>query len=285
MSKQYKVIMKYPGSKAQMLQYIYELIPPHKCWVDVFGGSAVVTLNKKPSKVEIYNDIDDTLVNLMRILADENKFNEFEKRIKYLPYAFTEFNKYKEKYKNNDYTDDVDKAITRWYLGNTSLKGIPRAFQRNNNTNVALTYANKKNSLIYIHNRLKTIVIENIDYEKLINKYDSNQTVFYCDPPYMPETRYENKTYKNDMTNKNHIQFLETMTKIQGKAIISGYNSELYNNYLSNWNKREIEVNASMSMKKLPDRNTTKAIECLWYNYEHNTNFIQYKELKKEDDK
>ncbi len=284
MSKQYKVIMKYPGSKAQMLQYIYELIPPHKCWVDVFGGSAVVTLNKKSSKVEIYNDIDDTLVNLMRILADENKFNEFEKRIKYLPYAFTEFNKYKEKYKNNDYTDDVDKAITRWYLGNTSLKGIPRAFQRNNNTNVALTYANKKNSLIYIHNRFKTIIIDNLDYAKLIKIYDGKDTFFYCDPPYVMETR-TGKIYNNEMTDADHIQFLETITKIEGKAIISGYNSDLYNNYLSNWNKREIEVNASMSMKKLPDRNTTKAIECLWYNYEHNTNFIQYKELKKEDDK
>ena len=283
--------MKYPGSKAQIMQYIYELIPPHKCWVDVFGGSAVVTLNKKPSKVEVYNDIDDTLVNLMRILANENDFNEFEKRIKYLLYARTEFNKYKEKYQKNDYINDIDKAITRWYLGNISFHGGLISYgQSSLKPSQIIRYNNIKKNLMKIHHRLNNIFIENLDYTQLIKLYDNNQTLFYCDPPYLMETRGRKgkgtKMYENEMTNADHIQFLETITKIKGKAIISGYDSELYNDYLSNWNKREIEtISCNANLRYAVNKKRFHIIECLWYNYEHNTNFINYNNLENNNDK
>ncbi len=88
-------------------------------------------------------------------------------------------------------------------------------------------------------------MIENDKALNVIERYDTPDTLFYLDPPYLPDTRsarWQAAAYKHEMTAKQHRQLLDVLLEIQGMAIISGYPSELYEKQLSGW--RRVETTA-----------------------------------------
>jgi DNA adenine methylase len=114
-----------------------------------------------------------------------------------------------------------------------------------------------------VHTRLRRVAIENMPAVQLIRRDDEPATLFYCDPPYVHETRSVMNAYAFEMSDADHREFLDTVLAVRGKVIISGYVNALYDATLSNWSRKELEVadNTAGGKKKC------RKIEVLWWNF------------------
>jgi len=108
--------------------------------------------------------------------------------------------------------------------------------------------------------RLKDAQIENTDALTLIERYNSQDTLIYCDPPYIQRLRKSNM-YKVEMNDEKHIELLQILKNSKSKIILSGYDNSMYNKVLSEWNMAEKETTAQMGLHR---------IEKIWFNFEAN---------------
>ncbi|MCX7881580.1 MAG: DNA adenine methylase, partial [Patescibacteria group bacterium] len=109
--------LKIVGGKKFIVDWIIENLDYSKfCYIELFGGTGIVLYNKPPHKVEVYNDINNELVNLFLVLM--NNFDEFEKRFNELLYSERLF--YMIKDGELKPKDDIDRALFYFYLMKTS---------------------------------------------------------------------------------------------------------------------------------------------------------------------
>lgn len=107
--KKYKVIkppVTWFGSKSRLVKEIVKYFPEHQTYVDVFGGSGAVLLGKRPSKVEVYNDINKKMASLFNVLSDKQKTKELIHRLELTPYS-RDFFKKASTFSNHNYTMDI----------------------------------------------------------------------------------------------------------------------------------------------------------------------------------
>ncbi len=106
--------------------------------------------------------------------------------------------------------------------------------------------------------RLRGVQIENRPVLELIHRFNYKNVLIYCDPPYMLRTRH-GKQYKCEMGDSDHEKLLEALLKHKGYVILSGYDTDLYNNTLKDWNRYETtSYTQSQTMKR----------EVIWLNYD-----------------
>ncbi|MEO0144126.1 MAG: DNA adenine methylase [candidate division WOR-3 bacterium] len=267
-----RLLFRYPGSKKYLAKHILKIIPEHNVYIEVFGGTGILLLLKPESKVEIFNDINEDIVNLFRVIRDEEKFKKFIIRVKFLLNSQSDFNYFKEKYLNNDYKDDIDRAITIFYLQNLAINGMLRGYRKyyfSVQRNLTLPSIQQ---IEVIHNRIRKVYFVNLDFRELFqrvynmlqrrDKAFREQVLFYLDPPYI---NADKRLYKHKFTIQDHKEMLEWVLKLNDcKFIISGYDSELYNEYLKNFKKKKFKklVTLSVNVDK-----KYKVDEYLWYNF------------------
>jgi DNA adenine methylase len=168
------------------------LIPEHTCYVEVFGGAAALLLNKPPSPMEVYNDIDSELVNLFEVIRDN--VDAFVKQADWLLYSRELYEKWKSDLKNGDvHEDHVERALRFWYLMRSSFAAHPYkgwAFCRSVGRNRPLSLANALGSIRTIHERLRTVEIDHLDFRRCIKNRDGPETFMFLDPPYLDAEEY-----------------------------------------------------------------------------------------------
>ena len=118
-----------------------------------------------------------------------------------------------------------------------------------------------------LHERLKRVVIYNREAFEVIQQTDSEQTLFYLDLPYLQETRSAKNAYKHEVTPEYHEALLELLSGIQGKFILSGYPSKMYDDAAQKhgWKRAEYAIPNNASRNKIKDTKT----ECIWMNYDY----------------
>lgn len=220
------------GGKGNMVAKLLKFIPSHKIYVEVFGGGASLLFAKEPSPVEVYNDIDSGLVNFFRVLRDKDKFQEFYRKVCLTPYSREEYNYCRSTWEDCD--DEVERAY-RWFIvarmsfsgefGHSWSFGVK--FSRKGMASKCSSWLSIIDKLPDIHERIMRVQIEHKDFRDLIKTYDTKDTFFYLDPPYVPETRRSGK-YKHEMTDKDHEDLVEILLTIKGKAMLSGYANIIY---------------------------------------------------------
>lgn len=198
------------GGKSKLKEEIIKKIPKHKCYVEAFFGAGWVYFSKQPSNVEVINDKDSNLINLFKILKYHSQ--EFQRLLEYEINARDTFNYYKN-VDNNELTD-IQKAIKFYYLilNSFSARGSHYGYATSKKPNQKLFKEDFKD----IRERLKNTYIENLDFGEIIKKYDREQTVFFCDPPYLELTGYDIK-FKED----EHYRLNELLIGIKGKFILT----------------------------------------------------------------
>jgi len=162
---------------------------------------------------------------------------------------------------------NVDVAVKTYYLFNTSFAGgILGGFGVSKTQNEAKCFHNKISSLYLIYERLKNAVIECLDFEEVIRRYDSEDTFFYLDPPYYGTEYY----YLSDFTEEDHKRLLSLLKQVKGKWLLSGYSNELYENELKEFNRLEFQavkhsygITQNSKQKERP-----RAVEVVWFNYD-----------------
>lgn len=232
------------GGKSRLRNKIIELLPEHKCYCEVFFGAGWVYFGREPSKVEVINDKDSNVVNLFRVIKYHSE--EMQRLLEYEVHARDIF----DYYKNENTETDIQRAVQFFYRINTSFAS------RGNTYGYAPSQPPKqklKMSLDEIRDRLNNTYIENLDFEDLIQRYDREYTLFFCDPPYLETSGYEVEFKKDD-----HIRLHSTLTGIKGKFLLTINNhpfiKELYHNY------DIIEIETMYSASKTSNKKITELI-------------------------
>lgn len=257
--------VKWHGGKHYLARRIVEYFPEHHTYLEPFGGAASVLLNKPPSVVEVYNDLDERITRLFRVLRDHGE--EFRRRLSLTPYSEIEFHKAVE-----PASDDIEQArrdFARWRL---SLGGRGDSFSftlhrvRRRMADVVSGYLSMiDEQLPLIVERLRTVEILRRPAIDVIRKWDSPTTLIYCDPPYLPYTRQENSRdiYGREMTEGEHRELAAVLADCESMVVLSGYPSDLYDELYSDWRRIEFDIanHAAGGRRKERER------ECLWLNY------------------
>jgi DNA adenine methylase len=211
-------VFSYPGGKFSMADWIIDHFPDHDCYVEVFGGSAAVLSQKKPSSAEVLNDRDGDIVQFFEVLRD--RANELIAWLRDTPHSRELHRKYGEQFYNGYRPDDpVERAGRFWYLRETSFGGKYESLSGYNGSvkrNVARRTRNKREQLRNYSRRFDHVQIENLDFEALFERYDSDRTLFYCDPPYVEEgdALYSGADF-------DHARFVDCLAELEGDWIIS----------------------------------------------------------------
>jgi len=250
---------------------IVAMTPKHHCFVEVFCGSASVMLCKPPSPIEVLNDLDGEVCNFFRVLRDRRRRSRLVEMLELTPYSREELRRCIESAESGSDTRRAwafcvacnfarnGKAIREsdWsFTKKNSRRGMSR------NTSV---WSRMPDTVRSVGERLMTVQIENSPWENILRRYDGADTYFYCDPPYLPETRVLRKAYKLEMSSEDHERFLATALTLKGTIAISGYASELYDSRLSDWNRTEMPSRSFAGPRDgriLGDRT-----EVVWMNY------------------
>jgi len=234
-SSRFKIrFLHYIGGKSRLVASLLPLIPPHKCYVEVFGGGAQLLFAKEPSRVEIYNDIDGRLVNLFLVVRDRGR--EFQDRLATLPYSRRVYREYKT---HEEIGDPLEDAVRFFYVVRGSFGGeYGTGWSYGTVKNNAGIYFSTVSQLGLVSKRLENVQIEELDFRECIKRYDRPWTLFFCDPPY-----YGVKSYKYVFSEKDHEDLAKLLRRVKGKWLLT------YNDHPR---IRHLYAGFDMSMKKLP---------------------------------
>lgn len=258
-----KSILKYPGGKRRIANWIIDHFPQHKVYCEPFFGSGAVFFNKQPSYIETINDLDENIVNLFEVCRKHPA--ELAAAVNLTPFSRDEF--------INCYEINVDnpierarRTIVRYHQSfgtSNSSKNSWKNVQTYGGPKCATMWNYLPDTIIECCKRLKEAQIENIDAIELIKRYDDKHTLIYCDPPYLQSLRKKNM-YAVEMDDEKHIELLNVLKESKSMIVLSGYDNELYNNELKGWYTDEKVTTAQMGLKRT---------EKLWMNFEMNTIF------------
>lgn len=258
------------GGKYSHLDFILPNLPngeTHFC--DVFGGSAAVLINRKPAPLETYNDLDSELVTFFQVLR--NNADELIRQIGLTPFSREELIK---ACKPEQGLSDLERARRFYVRARQTRTGLAQTSSEGRWAHCVLTsragmagavsrWLGAVDGLPEIAQRLLRVQIENVPAIELINRYDSVDTLFYLDPPYVHESRGDSNAYGHEMTNWDHIQLGEMLRSIKGRAVISGYQTRLYDELYKGWNRIDAPQKLCNSSKGFRQ-------ECLWVNFTPN---------------
>jgi len=224
------------GGKALMLGKIVPLIPWSTVYVEPYGGAASVLCNLKPRPVEVYNDLNGELVNLFRVLQGETQFNELLRRLTFTLYSLDEFRKALGMSVTTH--DPVAAAWAMFVRQNQGFGGRAetegnwgRAFISSRGMAHACSkWLSRIDRLPFWHDRIMRVQIDNRPALDVIRYWDSPETTFYCDPPYVHEMRVagNNDVYRHEMTAADHAALVETLLAVKGNVVLSGYAQPIY---------------------------------------------------------
>ncbi len=261
------------GGKYSHLAWLLPLLPSCHHYCEPFAGSGAVLLNRDPSPVETYNDLDGEICNFFRVLR--NQKSKMAKAIALTPFSREEFAIACELDPSQSPLERARRfyvrarqvrtglaqtaSLGRWAnCKNTSRAGMSGVISR---------WLGGVEMLPEIAERLMRVQIENRPALDIIRLYDSPETLFYCDPPYIHETRGDSKAYEYEMTDEQHRDLAKALNQVKGKVAISNYDCDLMNNLYpkKKWNKIIGPQKTNHSTK---DTRT----EILWVNYDPKIN-------------
>jgi len=280
--------IKWHGGKHYLTKWIIGHTPPHLHFVEPFFGGGSVLLARDPTKdwlsvngeqlpshqrgcSEVVNDLSGELMNFWRVLQDPVLFVAFCRQVECMPLSEVEWSDAGEAVNGSD---PVARAVRFFVRARQSRQGLMKDFatlsrnrtrrRMNEQTSAWLTAIE---GLGDVHQRLKTVVILQDDAVRVIERQDGPYTLFYCDPPYLHETRVATSTYAFEMDAMAHEKLLQTLAQIKGKFLLSGYPSALYEDYAARhgWRRADCEIDNKASGKKKKE----KKCECLWMNFDN----------------
>jgi DNA adenine methylase len=245
--------------------WIIEHFPPHRVYVEPFGGAASVLLSKPRSYGEVYNDLDGEVVNLFRVARDRGR--ELRRALALTPFSRDDYVRALDE-RPSDPFEVARLMVVRCFMGfgsNANNRSVRSGFRANANrsgTTPAHDWTNLPHAYRSIVRRLQGVVVENKPAAAIIEQQDSAETLFYCDPPYVHASRAMDKMhghhgYAHEMTDAQHEELAAVLRSVRGMVVLSGYRSDLYARLYGDWRSVEREALADGAAPR---------VEVLWFN-------------------
>lgn len=265
MSEPSRPLLRWHGGKWLLAPWIIGHFPPHRIYVEPFGGAASVLLRKPRAYAEVYNDLDSELVNLFRVLRSSEAVRLVE-QLRLTPFARDEFLAAYEAC--DEPVEQARRMIVRSFMGfgATGSTGHLTGFRSNSNrsgTTPAHDWGNYAGLLPDIIARMSGVVVENRDALAVMATHDGPGTLHYVDPPYVHATRSlanphcAKHRYRHELNDAGHESLLDALCGLAGMVILSGYPHPLYDDALTGWRRVERAALADGARER---------IEVLWIN-------------------
>ncbi len=270
-----KIAFGWYGGKYSHLDWLLPLLPYTKHYCEPFGGSAAVLINRQPSPVETYNDIDGEVVNFFRVLREHK--DALLEAIGLTPFSREELRLAVSG--NLENLSDLERARRFFVRARQVRTGLAQTASEGRWAHCRLTsragmagavsrWLGSVEGLSEIAQRLLRVQIENAPAVAVIERYDSPETLFYCDPPYVHESRSDTNAYAYEMTDDEHRELSASLHKVEGKVALSGYHSELMNKLYGDWKYIEAPTKKAHSTNTRADTSKQNRTEVLWVNYD-----------------
>lgn len=268
MSDVTRPILRWHGGKWRLAPWIIGHFPPHRVYVEPFGGAASVLMRKPRLWAECYNDLDGDVVNVFQVLRDRAAAADLRARLALTPFARAEFDATYEP--AADAIDAAHKTIVRSFMGHgsdsvsRSCRTGFRAKMSDNRAFAAQAWSNYADAVPFFCERLQGVLIEQRDAREVMTRLDGADTLHYVDPPYMIATRSSlaggrsaTHGYRHELTDDDHDTLLTFLDGLRGYVVLSGYPSEDYDRALGHWRRVEMRALADGAKERT---------EVLWIN-------------------
>jgi len=227
--------MHWFGGKAQLTKKLLPLIPYKQLYCEPFFGAGSIFWNRKPSPIEVVNDLNGDLINLMRAIQDPARFKRLRRRLAATLYSLDEFRKALDTLANE--TDEDERAWAFYTTQNHGFSGDAKTegqwsrsvtCSRRGMAAAVSRWWTRFDAFPEWHKRIARAQIDNRDALEVIRYWDGPDAVFYLDPPYVSDTRITTKAYTHEMNYTQHEDLVRVILSCEGAVILSGYDTPLY---------------------------------------------------------
>lgn len=268
MSRPTRPVLRWHGGKWLLAPWILSHFPSHRVYVEPFGGAWSVGFQKARSYAEIWNDLDDELWNLFRVLKDPARSARLLDLIRLTPFSRAEFEESYHPTRNQ--VERARRLLVRSFMGHGSdgASGVYRtgfrAASNRSGTTPAHDWTNYPPALAQVIERLRGVVIERRPALQVMARHDSPDTLHFIDPPYLISTRARANrrpgnggVYRHELTEADHVELLAAAQELSGMVVVCGYPSEIYDDLLAGWRRVERKAFADGALERT---------EVLWIN-------------------
>lgn len=261
-------VIRYHGGKFRLADWILPLIPDHQIYVEPYGGAASVLLRKPRSYAEVYNDLDDDVVGLFRVLRDPEQADQLIQQMRLTPYARSEFEMAWEQ--TSDPIERARRLCIRAQMGFGSAgatkqhTGFRTYTRERSGSTVQSDWTRYPDTLRAVTERLQSVLIECRPALQVMRDHDSPSTVHFVDPPYVPATRAisrgakQLRAYRHEMSDADHAELLEVLRSLEGFVLLCGYDNAMYRRALKSWTRIDKARAAS------GQRGSAARVESIW---------------------
>ena len=257
-----KSVIKYPGAKWSVAQWIIAHFPPHHSYLEPFFGSGAVLFSKERSNIETVNDIDDDVINLFDWIRRDPEM--LAHAIRWTPYSRAVYDQaWADQYTEKDPFKRAVNFYVRMMMGHGFRTTGEKVGWKNDIQGREMAYAARywcetPETIMQAAERIRGVQIEKKPAVELIERFNYPGVLIYADPPYLLSTR-NRKQYRHELSDQDHVELLDVLKAHKGPVLLSGYDSELYNEALRGWLRDEIGAIAQTSERR---------VEVLWMNFE-----------------
>lgn len=282
-SKPRRPVVRYPGGKWRLAPWIIAHMPPHRIYVEPFGGSASVLMRKARAYAEVYNDQWGRIVDVFRVLRDPALASDLRRQIELTPFSRREFQGISDASlaQESSLVERARMTIYRSFaaFGSASVNGDQatgfRSSSKRSGTIPAHDWAGYPDQIPAFVDRLRGVVIESKPAAEVITAHDSPETLIYADPPYPHSTRNMNRgnaRYAHEMSDDDHRALAAVLKQVKGMVVLSGYGCEFYDRELyPDWTRIEKAAYADGAQKRT---------EVLWMNPQCAQNMQHWGQLR-----
>ncbi len=239
-------VLRYYGGKWMLAPWIISHFPPHRIYVEPYGGAASVLLRKPRSYAEIYNDLESQVVEVFKVLRDPVKAARLQALLKLTPYAREEWEAAQKP--GGNLVERARRTIIRSFMGYGSdsvAREVRTGFRPKSHRSGSAPchdWMRWPDTIPAFVERLRGVVIECRDALDCFASHDRPNTLFYVDPPYVQSSRRSVQAkhgYTHEMNDQDHRELAEVLHAVEGLVVLSGYPSALYEELYADWTQLE----------------------------------------------
>lgn len=245
-----------------MIEHILPLIPPHKKYVEPFAGGAAVFFAKRPSSVEVLNDINGNLANFYRVMKLD--FENLHRLVDATLHDEHTYKRARNIYRGKTAATDVERAWAVWVAAAMSFGGnffthFQITCKAADKSNPGIHTRNKRIEFKKAAHRLESTMILEKDAITVLQKFDQADSFVYCDPPYVNMYQGHYAGY----TRKEYLKLLCILSRFKGKFLLSSYDTEVLQWFAKRYGWQQKSFEQRLGVKGTKQRK----VEILTYNY------------------
>lgn len=261
-------LVHWPGGKGRQLDHLLPLIPYTRIYVEVFGGGGAVLLNRQLSEIEVYNDLDRAIVELFEVLRDPDDYARFRRKVALMPYSRAEFER---SLGHREHDNRVDRSVYFYTMLNQAVSGkrlcTTGDWSRNRTINNADAWFARQSTLNAVVDRIKNVQLECRDGLDILKQWDTVDTTFYCDPPYVLEARNNNAYYAVEPGDDWHYDLVGVLAEVRGAVVLSGYDHPVYKRLVEcGWRTDTFNQDTTMDLAESKRGRSRSRVEIVFRN-------------------